>query len=730
GLHFEINRYTKKQGLTGAKIDCLALDNLDRLWIGSREGLLLMIPDRAGAYNQYRKITDADGLPNNYIISLFTDSYHNIWIGCNDAGLTRYQSNGFQSLTTREGLPSNRVSSILEDRKGRIWIATFNNGIARYQRAMGKQPAFFQYFSERNGLSSNKIYKLFEDPHGDIWIGARSGSLMRYAGTMGGQEVFYHYNEGLPGDFVTDIMLDHDDHLWFATQSLELESGSGVCRFGEDQMMFIGVDQGLISEDIWCFSQDSKGTFWFGSWGDGITAYHLPDAHDGRSSIKYFTAYNALGGNKIRSLLSDRYGHTWAGGVGAHGLTRFSANDSSYQVFTTDDGLCDNSVMSMLEDHEGSMWFGGYEGLSLFKDNQFSTFKMEDGFQGVGCLTNAICQTRDERIWVGTYDRLTVFDPHDIITPNRTPYTQITDIKLFNEHIDWKKPQQRLSDGSIVSNFRCDGITPWYQIPTNLSLKHSDNFIQFDYVGISYQGYSKVRYQHRLKGLEQDWNQPSDRSNVSYANLSPGKYIFEVRSKSGNSDWSLPTKYSFRIRPPWWLTWWAYVSYVILFTSMIYVFIRLRVQSAIKKYRAIESLRLKISSDLHDDVGTTLAGLAMQSELIAKQGRNGLTEDLRELSQLSRSAMDQMRDIVWAMDSRRDHYQNLVDRIREFALKQVNKSDFEFHMDTTNIPMDDFLPPDIRQHVYFIIKEAITNSLKHSDGHCIDLTIRQERNNL
>ena len=82
------------------------------------------------------------------------------------------------------------------------------------------------------------------------------------------------------------------------------------------------------------------------------------------------------------------------------------------------------------------------------------------------------------------------------------------------------------------------------------------------------------------------------------------------------------------------------------------------------------------------------------------------------------------------MDSRRDHYQNLVDRIREFALKQVNKSDFEFHMDTTNIPMDDFLPPDIRQHVYFIIKEAITNSLKHSDGHCIDLTIRQERNNL
>jgi signal transduction histidine kinase len=206
--------------------------------------------------------------------------------------------------------------------------------------------------------------------------------------------------------------------------------------------------------------------------------------------------------------------------------------------------------------------------------------------------------------------------------------------------------------------------------------------------------------------------------------------VFEARAKLGNSSWGTPMQYHFRIRPPWWLSWWAYVSYCILLITGIFAFIRLRVQRAIQKYKAIEALRLQLSSDLHDDVGTTLAGLAMQSEFMAKRSEKGYNQELTELSHLSRSAMDQMRDIVWALDSRRDQYQNLVDRIREFAQKHTEKSDFIFRMNTTNIPLDGFIPPHMRQHIYLIVKEAITNSLKHSNGNCIDLVINQKHNHL
>lgn len=477
-------------------------------------------------------------------------------------------------------------------------------------------------------------------------------------------------------------------------------------------------------------AQDTAGTFWFGSWGDGITTYRFPFSPGNAASVHHFTAKNALGGNMVRTILADQNGGIWAGGVGAQGLTRFSAGDLTFERFTTADGLSDNSIMSMLEDQQGNIWLGGYDGLSLFKDGQFTSFTAADGFQGIGCLTNAIYQTDDERIWVGTYDRLTVFHPDDVIRADFAPELRLTNIKLFNEPVDWSQSQYELSDGSAITGYQYDSLTPWHQIPVNLKLQHSHNFIQFDFVGISFDEYSRVKYQHRLSGLEDQWSQPTDESSVSYANLGPGHYVFEARAKLGNSNWSTPLQYHFRIRPPWWLSWWAYIFYFILFITGILAFVRLRVNRAIQKYKAIEALRLKISSDLHDDVGTTLAGLAMQSEFMAKQATKNLEQELAELSQLSRSAMDQMRDIVWALDSRRDKYQNLLDRIREFAQKSTENSDFSFCMDTINVPLDGFIPPDVRQHIYLIVKEAITNSLKHSDGNRIELIIRHHNNHL
>jgi ligand-binding sensor domain-containing protein/signal transduction histidine kinase len=727
---FDAIRFTQRQGLTGSHIDCLVFDQQERLWIGTRAGLVLMSANQDGAYTQYRRLTEKDGLPNDYIMSLFTDAFNNVWIGCNDAGLTRYRTNAFQSLTTNDGLPSNRVSSIMEDRQGRIWFGTLDNGIARYNEASDGNLPYYEYFTEHNGLISNQVYALLEDTKGDIWIGLRSGGLLRYTGSANGQEKFLLYKEGIPGELVSDIMMDRDSNLWFTSQALSLESGSGVFRFDKDQLLFLGVDQGLASDDIWCMAQDTEGTFWFGSWGAGITVYRFPVAPANVPTVEHFTAEHQLGGNLVRAILTDQKGRIWVGGVGSEGLTKFSAGDWASERFTTADGLSDNSIMSILEDQQGHIWFGGYDGLSLFKDGQFTSFTAADGFQGIGCLTNAIYQTCDERIWVGTYDRLTVFHPDDVTRSDVAPELQLTNIKLFNEPIDWSQSEYRLSDGSVITGYQYDSLTPWQRIPVNLKLQHANNFIQFDFVGISFDEYSRVKYQHRLAGLEDQWSQPAKESTASYANLGPGHYVFEVRAKLGNSQWGTPLQYPFRIRPPWWLSWWAYVSYFALFVTGTLAFVRLRVQREIQKYKAIEALRLKISSDLHDDVGTTLAGLAMQSEFMAKQPRSSSQQELTELSQLSRSAMDQMRDIVWALDSRRDKYQNLLDRIREFAQKSTENSDFGFHMDTTNVPLDGFIPPDMRQHIYLIVKEAITNSLKHSGGNRIDLVIRHHNHHL
>ncbi|MEO0472328.1 MAG: histidine kinase [Bacteroidota bacterium] len=136
----------------------------------------------------------------------------------------------------------------------------------------------------------------------------------------------------------------------------------------------------------------------------------------------------------------------------------------------------------------------------------------------------------------------------------------------------------------------------------------------------------------------------------------------------------------------------------------------------LKRIQQIERLRTKISADLHDDVGSLLTGLAMQSEILAHSVPEASKPRLKRIEDLSRSAMAQMRDAVWAMDAQKDNWESLIDRMREFALETLATKEIAFSLQTEGIPENHALSGEIRQNIYLIFKEAITNVAKHSDG--------------
>jgi signal transduction histidine kinase len=119
----------------------------------------------------------------------------------------------------------------------------------------------------------------------------------------------------------------------------------------------------------------------------------------------------------------------------------------------------------------------------------------------------------------------------------------------------------------------------------------------------------------------------------------------------------------------------------------------------------------------------------MQSQMMAFNAKDQLKDNLLELSQMSQEAMERMRDTVWAIDSRKDKYENLVDKMREFAEKN-------FHMKQINhifnADIDDakrFINPEKRQNIYLIFKEAVTNICKHSGATKVDIYLKQEKGN-
>ena len=130
----------------------------------------------------------------------------------------------------------------------------------------------------------------------------------------------------------------------------------------------------------------------------------------------------------------------------------------------------------------------------------------------------------------------------------------------------------------------------------------------------------------------------------------------------------------------------------------------------------LERLRIKISSDLHDDVGSILSGLAMQAEILQKTDCENQGERLVRLSELSRSAMSRMRDAVWAMDARKDKWENLQDRMREFAAEMLGEKGVAYQIQFHDINLKEELLPELRQNLYLIFKEAVTNVVKHSNA--------------
>ncbi|HFB99854.1 MAG TPA: hypothetical protein ENJ53_03520, partial [Phaeodactylibacter sp.] len=138
----------------------------------------------------------------------------------------------------------------------------------------------------------------------------------------------------------------------------------------------------------------------------------------------------------------------------------------------------------------------------------------------------------------------------------------------------------------------------------------------------------------------------------------------------------------------------------------------------------LERLRIKISSDLHDDVGSILSGLAMQAEILQHTDCENQGERLIRLSELSRNAMSRMRDAVWAMDARKDKWENLQDRMREFAAEMLGEKGLAYQIDFQDINLKDQLLPEIRQNLYLIFKEAVTNVVKHSNATKVITTLK------
>jgi signal transduction histidine kinase len=129
----------------------------------------------------------------------------------------------------------------------------------------------------------------------------------------------------------------------------------------------------------------------------------------------------------------------------------------------------------------------------------------------------------------------------------------------------------------------------------------------------------------------------------------------------------------------------------------------------VRNLLAMERLRVRIATDLHDDIGASLTQISILSEVAR---RSGAVSALTDIAEIARAVVQDMSDIVWAVNPRHDRLEDLVNRMRRFAGDTLGDIDFRF--EAVNLPGERSVPLNIRRPLYLVFKEAVNNVARHS----------------
>lgn len=666
--------YTEAEGLINNRIQSLSLDSANGLWLGTEEGASHF---RDGSFKNY---SVKQGLSNNIIYATLFDREKNIWFGTFGGGISVFFGEHIKNFTIEEGLPNNVITSITQDQDGNHWITTYGGGISKYDGNT------FTTYSEQDGLVDNKVYTAIVDHNNRLMIGTRWGLSIYEDGK------FSNFDETeLPYRKIRAIVEpDNLEGYWMGTY------GEGVLQLKDGSFKLLQEQDGLTNNTVLSVEEADDGALWFATYG-GASRYKA-------GSFTNFTIRDGLPNNGVLDILNDREGNIWVSTFG--GFARLEEN--GFIAITKEDGLPDEVCYFIIQDDEGIFWIGTKTGVVRFnyevylaagdageKRKAFKLITQDQGLIANEMNASAGFKDQDGILWFGTVGGLTKYNPK--IAPENTapPKVHIQTVRVSGEPVARRK---------------------------HISVSSDNQNISFDFVGISFTAPEQITYEYRLKGTGEGWQKTTQRS-VRYSALLPSEYTFQVRAQNSDGIWSSErTSLGFVVLAPFWLQWWflalvlAILAGIVLF---IYNYYRIR------KMVEIERMRVRIASDLHDDVGSALTEIALQSDFLqTTEVGNRLKQSLDQIGTQSRKIVSSLDDIVWSIDARNDTLGDLTDRMQDYINNMLPQQEVYYQFD--DLDMDDKLTVPMKENLYLIFKEAVNNIARHSNADKVEIELKNK----
>ncbi|MFQ3250101.1 MAG: diguanylate cyclase (GGDEF)-like protein [Glaciecola sp.] len=645
--------------LTQIEATALALDNAGFLWVGTSGNGIYRADVLGQSFGNIVNITLKDGFSDSYINDIEQMNDNSIWVATNNGASIFPDPNQIKFVNIAShnvngnSKRSDSIQSLFNTDTSLILFGTYTKGFgvldlnsSMFQKLDLKHHEFTYFITQQADdtlwlstkqgvIKVNKdskiegpwqrkqikksIFKIsamvFDETKQRLWLASKKGVGKIDEGND------YIEDVALLDDFIYSIQLHKDGNLWAGSrhQGLRLIDSNTyeVLKYYDIPMATTILP---ISEDeLWVAT--TGGLFLINPLTDEIRKF-VNDSSDSDS-----LAHDVL------TWISKRDENSFYIGTLGHGLhlLELDKNNSNpkFSPLFANEELTQSSIGAVVDDNNGFLWVSTSQ--FIFRVNLASesveVFDENDGVNSNGYYIGAYAVKSDDTIIFVGDQGATYFHPEEINKPDSIPNLQFTRVAVLNSNDSHGIEEKFGSVKNIVDSV------------TKIILSPEDILISIEFAALEFGSPESIEYAYRLIGFDDRWQYLNSKNRtVTYTNLDPGSYIFEVKSTNRYGVWSdNPQRMPVLVTPPWYKTTLAITCFGLLTIILVFLVFRWRTY-ALHQRSAMLFQRVKEKTAELQLANNQLTLLTTLDPLTQVYNRRGFTDAVsKEFSKYKRN---------------------------------------------------------------------------------------------
>ncbi|MET3877323.1 two-component regulator propeller domain-containing protein [Chitinophaga sp. OAE865] len=602
----------------------IAAGNDGQYWIATESGIYIYNLAGNRSISLKKRAGDPYALADNAVYAVCRDKQGGMWAGTFFGGLNYYSKDNarfekYYPVPDANSISGNAVREICADSSNHLWIGTEDAGLNKLDLKTG---TFTNYTAtgKKGSISYDNIHGLFSWGN-RLFIGPflQGMEIMdTHTGLVTDRFKLIGDRNRLVSDFVISIYRTRSNKLLVGTAY----RNAGLFEYDTQHKTFKRISQIPYNTYIYDIFEDSEGNIWTGSVKEGAFYYNPETGRHGNLRFGDTTKGKTINEFPVYNIFEDSNHALWFATTGS-GLIKLNPDRKTIKRYTTAVGLPSNVLYSILEDSSKHLWISSSKGLICFdlQTEQVKVYTQANGLITDQFNYNSAYKHTDGKMYFGSVKGMIAFDPALFNQKEPSPPTYITGFQVNNIEAVPGGHNSPLSRSILYTD--------------TVILKYDQNNFSIEFAALNFSSPRATRYKYLMKGIDQPWTYLNTNRKAYFTDLTHGTYEFVVQAESNTGSWTgRERRLVIKILPPFWKSNSAYIVYLLLLGTIIFITDRLYRQYLEhrnlrklqlfehEKEKEIYQAKIEFFTNITHEIQTPLTLIAGPIEWLSKRFHN------------------------------------------------------------------------------------------------------------